>query len=406
MKINKNLLLLLSGQFISQLGDKFYLLALSLWVLDATKSPTLMGLILFCSMIPSVVLGFFSGVIVDRYNRKALIIGTDIIRGIVILGITIVYVLGVLNIPLVIIAEILLSICAAFFNPTIPSILPQIVTKDELTRANSNYQFLQGFAAIAGPMLGGLAVAAFGYFSVFLFNAVSFFFSALLAFFMSIPALERTKNTIRSLKDNWVEGYKYIFSNLKFIIIIFIVCLVHFFVGSFLVWMPLAATGLEGLKATNLGYIQTAFGIGSIVTPLLLSVLKIKKREETFLFAAIFLFGLFFITGGILNYLRITGVIPYLFLFCFLGMLVILASTCFSVILQRDVANNMAGRVFGIAFSLGGISIPISSLVFGILFEKSSYVVILVATGLLLVLINVFLTGFYRKFNRRTVYSE
>jgi len=69
---NKNLNLLLSGQLVSQTGDKFYMLALSFMVLETTGSAAKMGVVLFAGMLPLVAAGLFSGVVVDRVNRKKL----------------------------------------------------------------------------------------------------------------------------------------------------------------------------------------------------------------------------------------------------------------------------------------------------------------------------------------------
>jgi len=70
---NKNFVLLLSGQFVSQIGDKFQMIALSFWVLKTTGSSAKMSVVLAASLIPSLILGFFSGAFIDRYNRKKLL---------------------------------------------------------------------------------------------------------------------------------------------------------------------------------------------------------------------------------------------------------------------------------------------------------------------------------------------
>ena len=77
---NRNLHLLLGGQLVSQTGDKFYMLALSFMVLETTGSAAQMGVVLFAGMLPLVVAGLFSGVVVDRVDRKTIIIVTDILR--------------------------------------------------------------------------------------------------------------------------------------------------------------------------------------------------------------------------------------------------------------------------------------------------------------------------------------
>ena len=73
------------------------MLALSFWVLETTGSPAKMGLVLACTLVPSLVLGFFSGAFVDRYNRKTIIVVTDVLRGVVISVITVLFLHGSLS---------------------------------------------------------------------------------------------------------------------------------------------------------------------------------------------------------------------------------------------------------------------------------------------------------------------
>ena len=99
--LNRNMSILLSGQLVSQIGDKFYMLALSFWVLETTGSPAKMGLVLAFALIPSLLLGFFTGVFIDRYNKKTIIVLTDIIRGAIILTLTLFYLRNALNMTLI-----------------------------------------------------------------------------------------------------------------------------------------------------------------------------------------------------------------------------------------------------------------------------------------------------------------
>ena len=82
--MNRNLGLLLSGQLVSQIGDKFHMLAVAFLVLKTTGSPAKMGIMLFCSVFPGMLLGFISGAFLDRYSRKAIIVGADVVRGLIV----------------------------------------------------------------------------------------------------------------------------------------------------------------------------------------------------------------------------------------------------------------------------------------------------------------------------------
>lgn len=381
---NKNLNLLLSGQLVSQVGDKFYLLALSFWVLTTTKSPALMGLVLACSLIPSLLLGFVSGAFVDRYDRKTIIVMTDIVRGLIIGFVALAYLSGFLNVAVLVISQILLSINAAFFDPAVPAVIPRIVAKDQLTKANSKTEFIRGMSTIAGPVLGGLAVAAFGYGFAFIFNSVSFLVSAFFESFMKIPPVERTAGEKQTIRRDIAAGYRYIMGNRGFVIILLMVAVIHFFVGSIEVVIPVLADSLNGDGARNLGYIQASLGVGAVVMAMIISIFSIDNKEGLLLFSSVFFIGLAYTAASILVLSGAAGVLPFLFLFFVIGSLLILAGTCFKSILMKQTDDGMAGRVFGVVGSVGNGSIPLAMLVYGFLLTRLNLSNLVLVSGLLL----------------------
>ncbi len=384
MKINKNLSILLSGQLVSQVGDKFYMLALSYWVLETTGSPAMMGVVLSCALFPSLLLGFVSGAYIDKYNRKTIIVGADLIRGIVISGVAAAHLMDMLTMPVIIVSQIMLSINAAFFDPAIPSVIPQIVEEDQLTRANSKTQFISGFSSIAGPVLGGIAVAAFGYTFIFVFNALSFIISGLIEMFLKIPRVVRKDTKETTIKQDIIQGYQYILSDMRLMIIIAVVAVIHFFVGSIEVIIPVFAVSLKGNGAQNLGYIQTAFGLGAVLMAFAISIISINRKEVKLLFTAIFAVGLTFLGIAGISKAGFDMVAPFLFIFLLIGSLIILAGTCFKSILQKSVDNEMAGRVFSVVSSVGNGSIPLAMLIYGLLLSHFSFNHLLMVTGFIL----------------------
>ena len=393
---NANLYLLLSGQFASQLGDKFYALALSLWVLKTTNSPSMMGISVFFSILPSVLLGLISGSFIDKYNRKLILIITDIFRGIIISGIIFAYYLGVLNMAVIVTASILLSINSAFFDPTVFTIVPMFVKSDNLVKTNSRIQFIRGFTSIVGPVIGGIAVAGFGYVFAFIFNAASFFFSALLEGMLDIPQAKSNTFTKSSIKENLIEGYRYILARKSIIVILFVVAIVHFFVGLAQIAIPVLAVKLAGNGAQNLGYIETFFGIGTVAMAFFLSIFNISSKEVKVLFSSIFAIGLIYVVIGAFNRVEIKSVLPFLPLFFLLSSSIIAAGTCFQAILQKNVENSMAGRVFGITGSIGNFTVPAASLISGFLLNYFSPFYLLVSCGAAVMLASVLLYGISR----------
>jgi len=382
--VNRNLGLLLSGQLVSQIGDKFHMLAVAFLVLKTTGSPAKMGILLFCSIFPSMLLGFVAGAFLDRYSRKAIIVGTDAVRGVIVSILCILYAFGALSFPMLLIAQSLISVCTAFFDPAVPAIIPQIVAPEALTRANSQTQLVRGISTIIGPVLGGMTVAWAGYLPAFIVNAGSYLFSAGFECFIRLPAGGAEDAGRTNIAHDIMEGCRYVYRRRPLLVILAMVGVIHFFVGSIEAVIPVFATDIEGGGAENIGYIQTCFGLGTVLAALLISIRNITGKEVVSLFGSVFLIGLLLlaISGMHLSGLRIN--LPFLVLFLAMGGAVIFAGTSFRSLIQKQVEDRMMGRVFGFVSSVGNISIPLATLVFGFLLEEVSHTVILAASGLML----------------------
>ena len=395
--MNKNLGLLLAGQLVSQIGDKFHMLAIAFWVLKTTGSPAKMGLVLFCSVFPGMLLGFVSGAFLDRYSRKAIIVGADAARGLIVTGLCVLYYFGTLSFPVLIAAQLLLSVCTAFFDPAIPAIIPQIVARDQLTRANSQTQFVSGISTIIGPMLGGITVAWAGYLPVFVINAGSYLFSAGFESFIRLPVREAVETGQTKIIDDIVAGCRYVYRKKRLIVILVMVGVIHFFVGSIEAVIPVFAMGLKGGGAENIGFIQTFFGLGTIIAALFISIRNINDKEVVFLFGSVFIIGLLLVLISSIHLAGQRTVTPFLFLFLAIGGCVIFAGTSFRSLLQKDVDDTMMGRVFGFVSSVGNISIPLAVLIYGFLMSYISHNLIVGVSGAVLMPTSILCYRKYRK---------
>ncbi len=382
--VNRNLGLLLSGQLVSQIGDKFHMLAVAFLVLKSTGSPAKMGLVLFCSVFPSMLLGFVSGAFLDRYSRKAIIVGTDLARGLIVSVLCLLYALGALSFPVLLAAQCLISVCTAFFDPAVPAIIPQIVEKEALMRANSQTQLVRGISTIIGPVLGGMTVAWAGYLPVFIINAGSYLFSAGFESFIRMPVREIPASGPTRIVDDIVEGCRYVYQRKPLVVILVMVGVIHFFVGSIEAVIPVLATDIRGEGAENIGSIQTCFGLGTVLAALVISIRNVAGKEVVYLFGSVFLIGLLLLIISGVHLAGLRMIPPFLVLFLAMGGAVIFAGTSFRSLIQKQVDNRMMGRVFGFVSSVGNISIPLATLIFGFLLEYVSHTVILAVSGLIL----------------------
>lgn len=394
---NKNLSLLLAGQLVSQVGDKFHMIAISFWVLETTGSSAKMGAVLAASLVPSLILGFFSGTFIDRYNRKAIIIRTDLLRGLIILLFALLMYSGHLNFYTILLMQVLLSVNAAFFDPAIPAVIPQIVKRNEIAAANSKHQFVNGFATIAGAFLGGIAVSVFGFMVVFMINALSFLASACFEAFIDLPHVKEKTEQESSILKEIKQGYTYILTNRVFVVLLFMVMVIHFFVGSIAVFMPVIASLISADGPETLGFFQAAFGLGMIISAGYFNFRTISEKEKAALFTSVFLIGVLFVVASIIPSSGNFIVLYFCTKLFLLGGCIICASIAFRSLLQKKIDNKFAGRVFAVAGSVGNASIPGAMIVYGFLLEKYSFQYLLMISGLALMPLSIAAYGLYKE---------
>jgi MFS family permease len=165
---------LLAGEFVSAIGDWLYLVALLIVVYRAETSPLVLGIVGAARVLPYVVLSVPAGIVADRFDRRLVLLVTDIARGLIMIVIAL---LVAFDGPLLAIVSLtILATCfSTFFNPAIGAYLPRLVRDEtELGPANSAWASLDSLAFVIGPAIGGLLIAAGGLTLAFVLNAVSF----------------------------------------------------------------------------------------------------------------------------------------------------------------------------------------------------------------------------------------
>ena len=171
---NRPLTKLLIGEFISGIGDWLYIVAIFVVIYRDTGDAALVGLFGAVRVIPYILLSVPAGLIADRFERRLVLLVSDIWRGAMMVILTI---LVVLNAPVLLVAAVaILATCgSAFFYPAMGAYMPSLVTDErQLGPANSAWASLQNISFILGPAIGGLLLAFGGVTAAFVLNALTF----------------------------------------------------------------------------------------------------------------------------------------------------------------------------------------------------------------------------------------
>jgi len=164
---------LLAGEFISGIGDWLYMVAILVVIYAESQSAVLLGVVGAARVLPYIVLSVPAGIIVDRYDRRLVLLVTDVARGFLMVLLA---VLVTIDAPVLAVvgASIVAASFSVFFGPAITAYLPTLVDEDELGPANSAWATLDSIAFIIGPAVAGVLIAVGGLGLAFLLNAASF----------------------------------------------------------------------------------------------------------------------------------------------------------------------------------------------------------------------------------------
>lgn len=191
----RNFMLLWSGDLISMIGDWGLQVALPFYVYQQTGSALATGLTFIMQRLAQLLFGLFAGVLVDRWDRKRLLIVTNLLQAILLpfmlLGhnansFWIIY--------LVLFLEVLL---AQLTYPTFQAVLPNTVATDDLVSANSALSISNNVSRLIGPPLGGLLITLLGLNAIVFVDAASFLFAAFTSLFLSLPTMPISKSTVQ-----------------------------------------------------------------------------------------------------------------------------------------------------------------------------------------------------------------
>ncbi|HJZ97895.1 MAG TPA: MFS transporter [Candidatus Solibacter sp.] len=189
------------AQVVSETGDYFNNIAVFALVMEKSGSGLVVSGVMLARAIPAVIAGPLAGVLLDRLDRKRIMIASDLIRAVVALGF-----LFTIHQPhawLLYLLSALLMFASPFFTAGRAAILPAIATPEELHAANSLTQTTQWATLTAGTLLAGYSAAWLGYSGAFIINALSFVFSAAAIWRISVPQGFRAVRSDKPVARGW-----------------------------------------------------------------------------------------------------------------------------------------------------------------------------------------------------------
>jgi MFS family permease len=383
---------LLIGEFVSSIGDWLYLVAILVVVYQREESVALLGVIGAARVLPYVLLSVPAGIVADRYDRKMILLVTDLARGVAMVVLAWLVATDA-SLVAIVAVTILSTSFATFFGPAIGAYLPSL-TRDEseLGPANSAWASLDNFAFVIGPAIAGALIAVGGLTLAFLLNAATFGIIALVLWRLpsgraatrataddegatapSEPFARQLRRMLRPLSGmtliNAVGGF--VFGGL----------------GILTVVIAVEVLG-QGEAAT--GYLNAAIGVGGLLGAIGSGILVLRRKLAPPLLSGGIVFGIGLAVLG-----QVGTLVPALVAAAIAAAGSLLIDVVSTTLFQRTVPDAIRGRTLGLLntiaiafYAAGSLLLPVLAGLFGVvptLAVAGALMVVATVVGVLLI---------------------
>lgn len=377
---NKDYILMLQGNAVSAIGDVLYSVAIGYWVYEKTGSSALMGIMSSISMFMVMFVSPFSGSIVDKCSRKAIIVGMDALRGLIMLIVGALAFTDKLSVPIVLAAAFLASACSVFFSPAVSTLMLDIIPHDDMVRGQSVHSGITSFINLVGKALSGALVAFLGVPLIIVINGISYLFSAATEVFIHVPKTvqQGAKVTVSGILRDFGLAIREIFGN-RFLQLFVPCALILNLLGAGPMTLMLPFCLEKGFTVDMYGYLMSVETAASLICVSLLGIIKLKPKARYYMMAAGFLIS---IPIYILAYLS-----RHYILMCvlfFLGAFTnCMGNAVFNASLMLALPEENRGAIIGFvsAASTGGCAL--SAVIFGVLGDVFPLYLVFVTGNLL-----------------------
>ncbi len=361
---NRPLARLLVGEFISGIGDWLYLVAVLVVVYAESNSAVLLGIVGAARILPYVLLSVPAGIVADRFDRRMVLLVTDVARGVLML---VLVAAVVVDAPTIVIVGIsILAACfSTFFGPAIAALLPMLVDETDLGPANSAWATLDNVAFIVGPAIAGVLLASGGLQIAFLLNAISF---AVVAVVLWRLPVARAAVSIQAESGDPVPpsaGWRQLVRPLAGP---FVLDSTTSIVGGGLgVLTVVIAVDVLDAGQAGTGYLNAAVGVGGVVAGITGGALLARRLGVPLVLGGV--------VGGIgLAWLALAGDIVTAMIAIAIAVAgLLLLDVVNTTLIQRIVPDELRGRAMGllqatsaVLYSLGSLVMPILAGVYGV----------------------------------------
>jgi len=320
---------------------------------------------MMASMLPAVILSPVGGAFADRYSRRKIIILSDTICGIAVLTLSVL----MLYIPhetrillcLLFVVAIIMAVANSFFRPAISAAIPDLVSVDKVTRANSLNQGSAQISLFIGQGLGGCLYRILGAPVLFLIDGITYLVAALSESFVYIPQVVPEEKIelggiYKQVQTDLKEGFQYIRNKNGLKILFLVFAFLNFFSVPFVLFLPFYVEDFLKVKPDWYGYLLAAFGFGTLIGYVVFGLMKLSGEAKS----RLFVFLLFNVSIALVSLSFIRMAYISLLVMFVIGVAEGIIGLIIVTLLQISTPSEIRGRILGLMVTVTGALSPIA----------------------------------------------
>lgn len=383
----KKFLVLWVSQAFSVFGSAVVGFSLAWYLARETGSATVLATSMIVNFLPAVVLGPFIGPLIDRWNRKLIMIFADLFTALLTLGLVLLFLTHNIEVWHIYVAMAGRAAGGAFQSPAIGASIPMIVPEKHLARANGLNMALNGLINIVGPPAGAFLMEMLPMQGVLSVDIVTAVIAIGCIILLAIPQPPRTTLSAKlNIIGDMKQGFRYIVSWRGLLMLFAFFAILNFFSAPLIALMPLYVTQHLNGEVWLYGWMGTAMGIGTIIGGLLIGAWGGFKRKIVTMFVGITIECVAVIVMGAIS--------PNLSYVALAMMLLIgggmaICNAPIGAILQSTVARDAQGRIFAMLGTISGAMMPLGLVLTGPLADVIGVRSIFLAVGIIVMAVTI-----------------
>lgn len=357
-----------AGQAISLITSAILQMALIWYLTNKTGSAMVLSIASLVGFLPQAILGPFIGVLIDRYNRKYIMIGADLLITAAGLFLAIVSIYMELPVWIIMLVLFLRSVGTAFHSPSLNAVTPLIVPEDQLVKCAGYSQSIQSISYILSPVIAAFLYAVWDMNQIIALDVLGAVIACIAVAVVNIPKIDSNAGKVK--QDFMIEmkdGFATLHHNKGLFALLWIGALYMLIYMPINALFPLISIGYFNGTTAFASVVESSFAVGMLLGGLLLGTWGGFKKRYLSIGTSILLMGVSLIISGILPVNQ-----SYLFVICslFMGLSSPFYSGVQAALFQEKIQPEYLGRVFALMGSLMSLAMPLGLILSGLFTDQ------------------------------------